>query len=113
MTPRLSTSLLVSALMRRAEAEGGFAAVLAKGEPTAGAVLVILAERSARQRILERLLQPDGSYQWRGITGQDTDNKEEIGSIIDRRRKYDPDLWVVELDIPSLERFAAEMNAAN
>lgn len=113
MTPRLATSLLVSALMRRAEAEGGFAAVLAKGEPTAGAVLVILAERSARQRILERLLQPDGSYQWHGITGQDTDNKEEISAIIDRRRKYDPDLWVVELDIPSLERFAAEMNAAN
>lgn len=113
MTPRLSTSLLVSALMRRAEAEGGFAAVLAKGEPSAGAVLVILAERGTRQQILERLLQPDGSYQWRGTTGQDTDNKEEIASIIDRRRKYDPDLWVIELDIPSLERFAAEMNAAN
>lgn len=113
MTPRLSTSILVSALMRRAEAEGGFAAVLAKGDPTAGAMLIVLAERGARQRILERLLQPDGSYKWHGISGQDSDNKEEIAIIIERRRKYDPDLWVVELDIPSLERFAAEMNAAN
>lgn len=113
MTPRLSTSLLVSALMRRAEAEGGFAAVLAKGEPTAGSVLVILSERNDKQRVLERLLQADGSYQWLGITGQVSDNTEEISSLVSRRRKYDPDLWVLELDIPSLERFAAEMNAAN
>ncbi|MBN9940404.1 DUF1491 family protein, partial [Listeria monocytogenes] len=29
-----------------------------------------------------------------------------------RRRDRDPDLWVVELDIPSAERFAAETIAS-
>ena len=36
MAPRLASSVLVSALVRRAQDEGGFAAVLAKGDPTVG-----------------------------------------------------------------------------
>ena len=28
------------------------------------------------------------------------------------RQKYDPDLWIIELDVASAERFAAEMNEA-
>lgn len=113
MTPRLSTSVLVSALMRRAEAEGGFAAVVAKGDPTAGAVLVILAERGQNLRVLERILQSDGTYLWQEVSVQTIDNKEDFSKSIERRRKFDPDLWVIELDIPSPERFAAEMNAIN
>ena len=59
--PRLAGSVLVSALLRRAEAEGGFGTVLAKGDSTAGAVAVIWLETGANPRYLERLLQPDGS----------------------------------------------------
>ena len=39
------------ALLRRAEAEGGFGAVLAKGDPTAGAIAVILAEKGEEIRV--------------------------------------------------------------
>ena len=113
MTPRLTSALLVGALTRRAEAEGGFAAVLAKGDPTAGAILVILTERGANQRILERVLQRDGRYVWQETGRQDPENKEEFVSLVERRRQYDPDLWVLELDIPSPERFAAEMNLSD
>jgi hypothetical protein len=113
MSARLATSVLVSALVRRAEGEGGFAAVLAKGDPTAGSVLVILAERGRNGRILERLLQVDGSYLWQETGSQAIENKEETASLLERRRKHDPDLWILELDVPSLERFAAEMNASN
>ena len=60
MEGRLQSSILVNALQRRAESEGGFAAVLAKGDPTAGAVLVILAERGEKIKILERLLEGGG-----------------------------------------------------
>ena len=42
--PRLATSVFVSALIRKAQSDGGFAAVLAKGDETAGSVLVVLAE---------------------------------------------------------------------
>ena len=113
MTARLATSVLVGGLMRKAQGEGGFAAILAKGDSTAGAVIVILHERGGPQRVLERILQPDGAYQWQETTGQVIDRitkNEDVPAFVARRRRFDPDLWVVELDIPSAERFAAEMN---
>ncbi|HWT11755.1 MAG TPA: DUF1491 family protein [Allosphingosinicella sp.] len=111
MEPRLASSVLVSALLRRAEGEGGFGAVLAKGDPTAGSVAVILMERGGNPRFFERLLQPDGRYCWQESQSR-IEGGEALQSLLDRRRRFDRDLWIVELDIPSAERFAAEMNSA-
>jgi len=108
---RLSSSVLASALLRRAQDEGGFGAVLAKGDPTAGAIAVILAEKGRKACFLERLLLPDGSYSWQS-SRQDIENEEDFNAFLQRRRTSDPDLWILELDIASAERFAAEMNAA-
>ena len=108
---RLASSVLATALLRRAQDEGGFGAVLARGDPTAGAIAVILAEKGRKACFLERLLQPDGSYSWQA-SRQEIENEQEFISFLERRRKYDPDLWILELDIASAERFAAEMNAA-
>ena len=111
MTARLTSQIMVSALLRRAEAEGGFGAVLAKGDPTAGAIMVVLAERGVRTALLERLLQPDGRYAWQDSGGGAADDGA-FRALLERRRGYDPDLWLLELDVASAERFAAEMNAA-
>ena len=110
MTQRLASSVLVGALLRRAGDEGGFGAVIAKGDPTAGAIAVILAEKGRKACFLERLLEPDGSYAWKE-SRQNIENEEEFSTFLARRRKFDPDLWILELDIASAERFAAEMNA--
>ena len=110
MTARLASSVLVGALLRRAESEGGFGAVIARGDPSAGTIAVILAEKGRKACFLERLLQPDGLYSWEE-SRQKVENEEEFRSFLERRRKYDPDLWILELDIASAERFAAEMNA--
>jgi hypothetical protein len=109
MTARLASSVLVSGLIGKAEGEGGFGAVLAKGDPTAGSIILILAERGGSPCLFERVLQPDGRYSWQP-SGQAVGSFEEVARLIARRRRFDPDLWVVELDIPSRERFAAEMN---
>jgi hypothetical protein len=108
--PRVVSSVLVGALLRRAESEGGFGMVMAKGDPTAGSVLVILLERGANPRCYERLLQPDGRYAWEESRQQPVD-AQALRDFLARRRHYDPDLWIVELDIASAERFAAEMNS--
>lgn len=110
MKPRLSTSVIVTAMIRRAESQGGFAAVLSKGDPTAGALLVILAEKGRKLRIMERILQPSGAYAWQDSGGEAAENEEEFQKFLARRRKFDPDIWVLELDIASAERFADEMN---
>jgi hypothetical protein len=110
MEPRLSSKVLAGALLRLAESQGGFGAVLHKGDPIAGAITVILAEKGRKARVLERLLQPEGRYVWEDVLPQAAENEEEVEKFLARRRKFDPDLWVLELDIASAERFAAEMN---
>jgi hypothetical protein len=109
MEPRLQTSILVSGLLRQAEAAGGFGMVMAKGDSTAGSVLVILAEKGRKARILERLLQQEGRYSWQDTGPEALTNDEEAEKFLARRRKFDPDLWILELDVPSAERFTAEM----
>ena len=110
MEARLQSSVLAGALMRRAEAHGGFAAVLAKGDPSAGSILVILAERGRKVSILERALQGDGRYSWQETGAQALAQPEETEKFLAKRRSFDPDIWLIELDVPSAERFAAEMN---
>jgi hypothetical protein len=110
MEPRLSSSVLVSALIRRAESLGGFGAVLYKGDATAGAVLVILAEKGRKLSVMERVLQPSGRYAWHAMVNEGADNAEEVEKFLNRRRRIDPDVWILELDIASGERFADEMS---
>lgn len=109
MEARLQTSVLVNGLLRHAQAEGGFGAVIAKGDSTAGSVLVILAEKGRKARILERLLQREGEYSWADTGPEVLANDEEAEKFLARRRKNDPDMWILELDVPSAERFAAQM----
>ena len=77
------------------------------GDETAGSILILLTERGSDPQILERLLQPDGRYAW----GRSTGDSAAVPELVARRRRFDPDLWVLELDVPSGERFAAEMIA--
>jgi hypothetical protein len=106
MEARIAASVLAGALIRKAQGEGGFGAVLARGDSTAGSIMVILLERGENPRLFERLLQSDGRYSWQ-LSASDA----EVPGFVARRRRFDPDLWVLELDVPSAERFAAEMNA--
>jgi len=106
MAPRLAAGTLVSALIRRVEQAGGSAMVLAKGDATAGALLIQLAERGVPGVLLERRLDVDGRYRW-SPTGPD--DAGQRGDYLARRRKSDPDLWVVELDVADAHALVEEV----
>lgn len=102
---RLPAHLEVAGLIRRVQAEGGFAMVLARGERDAGTILLILNEKGAESRAFERMPRPDGTRGWHC-----SKTEAEVGHAVfaewqERRRQQDPDLWIVELDIPQGERF--------
>jgi hypothetical protein len=99
---RLPSGVLVSAMLRRVNDAGGFGTVLAKGDPQAGAVLVV-AVGAGESRLLERGIGPDGRP---GLI--DSTPADDLDGYWRRRRARDPDLWVIELDIPDSQRFAAE-----
>jgi hypothetical protein len=101
---RLPAHLEAAALIRRTQAEGGFAAVLAKGEPEAGSLLVVITENGVNSRAYERMPQLDGSRQWHRAKRQDIENPHEFSEYLTRRRTQDSDLWILELDIADGER---------
>jgi hypothetical protein len=84
--------------------------VIRKGDPGAGAVAIILAERGRRVKLLERVLQPGGNYAW-GESLRAGQNEDAFDKFLEKRRRFDPDLWILELDTASAERFAAEITA--
>lgn len=110
MTPRLATGLYVNALIRRVNQSGGMAMVLAKGDLTAGALILITREKGMYSGILERTLTPEGRYSWTPVFTQIIEDEAEISRFCERRRASDPDIWIVELDIADAARFAAEMD---
>lgn len=98
MNARLTSAVLVSALIRKIEGEGGSGMVLAKGDATAGALLLLIADRGRTVAIRERGLRPNGDPGWISAGSTDLDDAGALSSYLERRRKFDSDLWVVELD---------------
>lgn len=108
MTPRLTSAMLVSAMLRRMETAGGHGAVLARGDPTAGAILIALADRGQTLRFVERALGVNG-YALVATGPADPQAPGAASDYVARRRRSDPDLWVIELDGPDAEGIAGEI----
>jgi hypothetical protein len=92
--------------MRRATAHGGFAAILAKGDAERGTLLLIVTERGSQVAVLERMLNASGAYEWQ--KGGPKAGMPAPSEWLEKRRRNDPDLWLIELDVPDAERFIAE-----
>jgi hypothetical protein len=108
MSGTLPTVLLVSALLKRVNDAGGMGMVRARGEPSSGSILLILNDNEGNTQVLERALGPTGQPALIPAGPADTSDTPARESYWQRRRARDPDLWVIELDIASPERFAAE-----
>ena len=113
MSARLPAHLEVAGLLRAVEAAGGFATVIAKGERDAGTILVTCCENGKNCRAYERMPRPDGTRGWILARAENAENPLEFGTYLDRRRRQDGDLWIVELDIPNAERFIDSAGTLN
>jgi len=90
-------------LLRRVSAAGDFATVLHRGDDISGAVILIHRARDGHETAFQRAIGGGGDYHWRiAATG------ESIAEWLGRQRKFDPDLWVIELDTPDPARFIDE-----
>ena len=107
--PRLSAEMIVQSLLRKVNQEGGFAAVVRKGDRISGSVLIQCIEKGENPRLLEKMPSLDGPSTWQQIWPQDTEKKQDLSDYLTRRFSFDPDIWLIELDIPDAERLIAEM----
>jgi hypothetical protein len=106
---RLPAHLEVAAIRRLAESQGGFATVLAKGERDAGTIVLVILCRGEPAALYERMPQLDGNRVFNRTRQQDIENPGDFFAILDKRRERDPDLWLIEADIPDSERFVAAL----
>ncbi|MBK7161916.1 MAG: DUF1491 family protein [Sphingomonadales bacterium] len=113
LEPRLASHMLVSGLIRQAEAHGSFAVVLRKGDRTAGSILLLRREKGQNPVLFERFPGHDGPGTWSEVTIEPIEKEEKVSSYLERRAARDPDIWVLELDVPSAERFTDILASMN
>ncbi|RGP41896.1 hypothetical protein BPTFM16_02205 [Altererythrobacter insulae] len=109
MDGRLPAHLEVSGMIRMIEAAGGFATVTSKGEKDAGTILVLTIYRGDNAVLFERMPQLDGSRSFVATKTQDTENPREIYEYLEKRKRQDPDIWILEADIADGARFIASL----
>jgi hypothetical protein len=107
---RLASTLFVTALLRNVHTRGGAGILVARGDETAGAILIICRQKGRLTSLCEQRLAQDGRYVWAPLPLPDELTDADLDSLCRRRRQIDPDLWIVELDIANAERFIAEMS---
>jgi len=102
----LSTDIWVGALIRRAELAGAFAVVACKGDPRAGAVLVkVLDRKNGTVKLFSEAFRGDGERVWmEPVQGVEAD----LDAYVERSRRIDPDLWLVEIDDAEGRHFLTE-----
>lgn len=105
-SPRAVSGLIVAALRKKVDEIGGAAMILAKGDPDAGGILAILAEKGTYVGFMERRTGFDGGTSW-DVRWNIADH--DYSKMLQLRKKSDPDIWIIELDIVDAERFADEI----
>lgn len=108
--PRLAAHMRIEALKRLTQAAGGFATLLARGDPVAGAILITRTVRGGDNGVVEGISGLDGGVEWQEIWTEDSQTIAQKGSLseyIARRRARDPDIWVIELDVANRAQFNA------
>ncbi|MBB4084042.1 hypothetical protein GGR12_002930 [Brevundimonas lenta] len=97
----------MAALIRRAEIGGAFATVARRGDARAGTVIVKVFDTSNRRaRLYSEAFGTDGERLW--MQPIESEFESELDEYLQRQVKYDPDLWIVEIEDREARHFITE-----
>ncbi len=100
METRVKTRIWVQAFLRRVEADGFMAAVLARGDEDAGAVVIKVNRFGSGCRVYSQARDETGRLVWLCGTGDAAVEEEDADAYVARQQTYDADLWIVEVEDP-------------
>ena len=95
--PRLKAGIFVRATVRRAEVAGAQAFVVRKGNEEAGAVIIKVSRLDGTCLVLNQARAGDGELVWARPLGDWTD-EARAKAWFDKQIKFDPDLWILEIE---------------
>ena len=105
MTPSLKARFWTSALIRRAEIGGAFAAVVKEGDKDAGACLVKVRLLNGEATLYRPIRNISGERVW---LPKGPVEEREIDLYINGRVDDDPDLWIVDIEDRQGRHFLTE-----
>lgn len=95
---RLPTELWVKAHVARCSAIGVPVVVLKRGDRNSGIVILKLNRFETGFDVLIQGRNEDGALVWQpALEGRRVD-EAEAEAFIERQQKYDPDIWVIEIE---------------
>jgi len=97
MRPRLKSGIFVRALIRRAEVAGAQAFVVEKGAEEAGTVFLKVSRLDGTCTVLNQAVAGDGERVWARPLGESC-SEARAAAYFDKQKKFDPDLWIVEIE---------------
>lgn len=92
---RLTAEFWVHAYLRRLSLANIPAFVTAKGDATAGAVLIKQAPLDGTAIAFQRSYDLDGNRVWVILT---EGAERDVDATLTKQRSFDPDLWIVEVE---------------
>ena len=101
MEAKVKAGLWVSMALRMGDASGQPGVVLRKGDPDSGGVLCVLRGREGLV-VLSQARDALGRPAWVRGTGADPVDDAAADAYVARQVKRDPDLWVLEFEVPDL-----------
>ncbi|HWY66423.1 MAG TPA: DUF1491 family protein [Rhizomicrobium sp.] len=96
-TPRLKAGIFVRALIRRVQVEGASAFVVRSGAEEAGAVILKLSKLDGTSLVLNQARNAKGELAWSRPLG-DFVPDARAAEWCDKQVKFDPDVWIVEIE---------------
>jgi len=97
--PRLKTDIWAAALLRRWNHHTAVVATLVRrGDNDAGSVLLKINRLNGTATVLSQTVDAQGNRAWLRGTGAAPIADVEAEAYIQRQRKRDPDLWVIEIE---------------
>lgn len=95
MAPRLTADFWVRAYLARLRIADIPAFVTARGDATAGAVIVKVNRLDGRAAAWQRSFDAAGERVWMTLA---EGAEAEVDAALARQRRYDPDLWLIEVE---------------
>jgi hypothetical protein len=100
VTDRLKTVVKVQAWMRRCAIRGLMTTIARKGDADAGALFFKVNRFAAGCEVFSGVTEVDGGAAWLRATGPKAVTEKEADAYLARQVKYDPDLWILEVEDP-------------
>jgi len=110
MEPRIKTGLLVQAGIRLCEGKLITAMLRRRGDADAGALFVKVNRLDGSAALFARITSFSGGTEWQRSSGEDWLPDTDIEKRLESEIKFDPDVWIVEVENPGGENPFEELS---